>query len=114
MTDNGGMSSPESDAAPTESGTVERREVRIRRAPRIGVFLVLGGVLGVLATLVLTSLFEADPHVGFAASFGYFVLYGLPAGVLLGALVALLLDAISRRRARTVTVEHDVVDGPPA
>ncbi len=98
MTDNGGVSSPESDNAGDE-----RQEVRIRRAPRIGVFLTLGIVLGVIATLVATSLFEPDPSIGFAATFGYFLIYGVPAGALLGAVVALVLDAISRRRARTAT-----------
>lgn len=84
-------------------------EVSIRRAPKIGVFLIVGAMLGALVTLVLTSLFEPDPNVGFAASYAYFCLYGIPAGVALGALVALLLDWRSRRRARTVTVAHDEV-----
>lgn len=98
------MSNPEPDV-------VERSEVRIRRAPRLGVFLGLGAILGVLATLIATSLFEPDPAVGFAATFGYFLVYGLPFGVLLGALVALALDAVSRRRARTVVAVRDAV-GP--
>lgn len=91
-------------------------EVSIRRAPRIGVFLVLGALLGALTTLILTSLFEPDPNVGFAASYLYFCLYGVPAGVVLGAAVALVLDAISKRRAGTVTVARDeiVEPGPDA
>lgn len=64
-------------------------------------------MLGVLGTLVATSLFEPDPNVGFAASFGYFLVYGVPAGLALGAVVALVLDAASRRRARTATVERE-------
>lgn len=84
-------------------------EVSIRRAPRIGVFMVFGAMLGVLVTLVLTSLFEPDPAVGFVATFAYFCLYGIPAGVALGALVALVLDFVSTRRARTVTVARDEV-----
>jgi len=91
---------------------VSESEVSIRRAPRIGVFLVLGAVLGALVTLILTSLFPADPSVGFLASFAYFCLYGIPAGVLLGGLVALVLDRISIRRARTVTVARDEITDP--
>lgn len=87
-------------------------EVSIRRAPRIGVFLVFGAMLGALVTLVLTSLFEPDKNVGFAASYAYFCLYGIPAGLALGALVALMFDWRSRRRARTVTVAHDEVTDP--
>jgi hypothetical protein len=86
-------------------------DVSIRRAPKIGVFLILGAIVGMVVTLVLTSLFPADPAVGFFASFAYFCLYGIPAGVALGALVALVLDLISSRRARTVTVEHDEITG---
>ena len=84
-------------------------EVNIRRAPRIGVFLIFGAMLGALVTLVLTSLFEPDPKVGFLATFAYFCLYGIPAGLALGGLVALVLDRLSTRRARTVTVAHDEV-----
>lgn len=84
-------------------------EVSIRRAPRIGVFLIFGAMLGALVTLVVTSLFTADPDVGFLASYAYFCLYGIPAGVVLGAVVAVLLDVVSTRRSRTVTVEHEEI-----
>jgi len=90
---------------------VSETEVSIRRAPRIGVFLILGAMLGLLVTLIVTSLFPADPNVGFLATFAYFCLYGIPAGIALGALVALVFDAVSRRRAKTVTVAHEEVTG---
>ena len=82
-------------------------EVSIRRAPRIGVFLIFGAMLGALVTLILTTQFEPDPKVGFLATFAYFCLYGIPAGVALGGVVALVLDLVSSRRARTVTVTRD-------
>jgi ABC-type Co2+ transport system permease subunit len=91
---------------------VSESEVTIRRAPKIGVFLVLGAVLGAIVTLVLTSLFPADENVGFLASYAYFCLFGIPAGLLLGAIVALVLEAVSRRRVRTVTVERSEVGDP--
>ena len=90
----------------------ERSEVRIRRAPKLGIFLLLGAVVGALVTLILTSLFPADPAIGFAASFGYFLLFGAPAGAALGAVIGLIIDRVSIARARTVTVEREVVDGP--
>lgn len=89
----------------------EQSEVTVRRAPKLPVFLVLGGALGAIATLILTSLYPADKNVGFAATFGYFLLYGIPAGVVLGAAVGLVLDAVSRRRARTMVAEHEVIEG---
>jgi hypothetical protein len=88
---------------------VSETEVTIRRAPRVGVFLVFGALLGALVTLVLTSLFEPDPAVGFFASYAYFCLYGVPAGVLLAGLLAILIDVITTRRARTVTVAREEI-----
>lgn len=81
-------------------------DVTIRRAPKYPIFLILGGAIGATVTLVLTMLQPADPNVGYAALFGYFLLYGLPAGVLLGALVALVLDVISRRTAKRGVAEQ--------
>lgn len=89
-------------------------QVRLRRAPRLWVFLVLGVIVGAIVTLIVTSLSEADPKVGFAATYGYFCLYGVSAGFVLGAVVGLLLDRRSTRRARTVTAELARVDDPPA
>lgn len=94
---------------PTPAPESVRDRVTVRRAPRIGAFLVVGGFLGFLVTLILTSLFEADPGVGFAASLAYFSLYGISAGVLLGAVLAVVADRRSRRRARTVEVEREEV-----
>ena len=88
-------------------------EVTIRRAPKFPVFLILGGALGAIVTLALTLSQPADPNVGYTALFGYFLLFGLPAGVVLGALVAILLDFVSRRRAKHVTAELTSVDAPP-
>jgi hypothetical protein len=85
-------------------------EARIRRAPRIGRFLFLGGAVGLIGTLILTGLYPADRSVGFPALFGYFALYGVPIGVALGAVLALVLDRISVRRTRTVAVEREHVE----
>ncbi|MEO6532918.1 MAG: potassium transporter Trk [Pseudolysinimonas sp.] len=86
-------------------------EVRVRRAPRLPVFLVLGAALGAIATLIVTAtLGHVDPLVGFGATFGYFCLYGIPAGVVVGAIVGLLLDRRSQRRSRIVTAEREQVE----
>jgi hypothetical protein len=78
-------------------------EVTIRRAPRISRFLILGGALGAIVTLILTLQFKADPAVGMPALLAYFELFGIPAGIVLGAIVALVLDRIATRRAKTAT-----------
>ncbi len=120
MRDNTGVSEPQTpdeqaaQAGPTErpaqSTTTDTQEATVRRAPKLGAFLFVGAALGALVTLILTSLFPADPSVGFAASYAYFLIYGIPAGLVVAGAIGLLLDRRSRRRARTVTVEHQRVD----
>ena len=85
-------------------------EVRIRRAPKYSAFLIVGGGLGAAITFILTALFPVDPQVGFGALFGYFALYGVTGGVLLGALLALILDRVTARRARPATAVTTLSD----
>ncbi len=94
------MSSPEVD------------QVRIRRVPKFGVFIALGAVVGAIVSFVLTSLYPADPTVGFAATFAYVALFGVTAGAVVGAAIAILLDRLLARRAKTVAAERDVVAPP--
>ena len=82
-------------------------QARIRHAPKLGVFMLVGGVIGLFVTLVVTALFPSDPQVGFIALFGYFALYGVPIGVVIGAVVGLIFDRRSSRRTRLVTVERE-------
>lgn len=94
-------------------GTETLTEVRVRRAPRLPVFLVLGAVLGAIVTLVVTATVgQVDPKVGFGSTYGYFCVFGVPAGIVVGALVGLVLDRRSQRRARVVTAERAQVETP--
>lgn len=86
--------------------------VSIRKAPKFSVFLVLGALIGVLASLILTASFPIDNSVGFGATFGYFAIYGFVGGILLGSLVALIFDRVSSRRAQTVGVTVDHLEVP--
>jgi len=97
----------------SETPATDRTTVRVRRAPKISAFMVVGGLIGFLATIVATSLFPADPVVGYAALLGYFSLFGVTAGVLLGAIVGIVLDRRSQRMARTVEAEREVVEPLP-
>lgn len=96
--------------APGRAVGPESSEVTIRRAPKLGIFIALGAFLGALTTLILTSQFPTDPAIGFPATAGYFLLFGVPAGVVLGAVVGLILDRVSVRRIRTVTASRERVD----
>ena len=64
--------------------------------------MVVGALVGFIATLILTSLFEVDPEVGFTASLGYFSLFGVPIGAVIGAVIALAFDRRAHRRATQV------------
>lgn len=95
----------------------QEQRARIRRAPKFSVFLVIGAVVGIFVSLVLTASFPIDPTVGFGATFGYFAIYGFVGGLLLGSIVALVFDRVLSRRARTVPVTVDyllVPDQEPA
>jgi hypothetical protein len=97
---------------PHETDTLT--EVRVRRAPRLPVFLVLGAILGAVVTLIITSTVgHVDPKVGFGATYGYFCVFGVPAGIVVGALIGLVLDRRSQGRARVVAAEREQVDGVP-
>jgi hypothetical protein len=83
------------------------REVEVRRSPRLASFVVVFGALGLFATAVATSLYPADPSVGFVALFGYFALYGMSVSVTLGVIVWLVLERRSRRRAKIIRMERE-------
>jgi hypothetical protein len=96
----------------TSEGASTPAEVSIRRAPKIPVFLVLGAVLGAVATLILTSLQPVDPTIGFFPMFGYFCVYGVPFGAAVGGTIAILLDRRASKHARRLTAEHYTVEAP--
>ena len=97
------------DEDPRESVSEDR--VTVRRAPKYGRFLILGAGAGVIAAYVGTALFPVDPDVGFAGTFGFFLVIAAPAGVALGALIAIGFDAIASRRAKQYSAERTTVDG---
>jgi membrane associated rhomboid family serine protease len=88
------------------------QQVRIRRAPKFSVFVVLGALVGVFVSLVLTASFPIDPSVGFGPTFGYFAIYGFVGGILVGCIVALIFDRVLSRRSRIASVTVDRLQVP--
>jgi len=82
-------------------------EMLVRRAPRLAPFVLLGIAVGLIGTLLATSFFPADPSVGFAVLAGYFSLYGVTAGLVLGILVWLVLDRRSKREEKSARARRD-------
>jgi len=95
--------------------------VRVRRAPKISVFLIVGALVGVFVAMILTFAFngsaEASPNTGVVYSlgqvFGFLVLICAPIGLALGGVVALVLDRRSRRRTHEIAVDHSSVHVDP-
>ncbi|WP_207455008.1 hypothetical protein [Desertivibrio insolitus] len=92
--------------------TESEQRVSVRRAPKIPVFLVLGAGLGAIAAYLLTSLFPIDPEVGFGATFGYFALWGVSIGLVIGGGIAVVLDVLSLKRARELAAARESVSTP--
>jgi hypothetical protein len=96
---------------PAES-IVERDEVTVRRAPKVPVFLIMGAALGVVVSLIVTSLFPFDSGEGVAQTYGYISLWGLTIGGAVGCVVALIAERVTSRGAKRVQVERERLEVP--
>ncbi|MGN7252154.1 hypothetical protein [Arthrobacter sp. SAFR-014] len=83
----------------------ERREITVRRAPKYVPFLILGGLVGFAAAAVIAYALPGDASYDRGAVYGFFMVPCAAAGVILGAIAALVLDRTSVRRARRGVVE---------
>ncbi|SFR89745.1 hypothetical protein SAMN04487846_0379 [Microbacterium sp. cf046] len=91
--------------------------VRVRRSPKYAVFLAAGAGLGILVALILTFFFngtgEVSPNTGLVYSqsqvFGFLALICITVGVVLGGVIALLLDRVLAKRTREITVDRESV-----
>ena len=91
--------------------------VRVRRAPKYSVFLAAGAALGILVAMILTFAFngtvDVSPNTGMVYSqtqvFGFLALICITAGIVVGGVVALILDRVFSRRTREVTVDRESV-----
>jgi len=92
-------------ALPAES-VIAADTLMVHRSPRYKNFMVLGAGVGIVAALVLTTAFPDSADFNKAQVFGFLLLACLAAGVLLGSIVALILDRIIGRRAHTVVADR--------
>lgn len=75
-----------------------REKVSIRRAPRIWSFIFTGAIIGVICSLIITNWFPVDPAVGFWSTLGFFSVFGVAIGGILGGGVGLVADVGSFSR----------------
>ena len=109
---------PDSPTPPTTPGAGARPEtVRVRRAPKFSVFLLVGAGLGLLTALILTFAFNGSSaqseNTGLIYSsgqvFGFLLLWTVPAGIAVFGVIALLLERAARRSERVVRVDHETI-----
>ena len=81
--------------------------VRVRRAPKMAPFAVLGMGFGFTTTVILTALFPPDPTIGFGTLAGYFSIFGVSAGLGVGVVVWLLLDRRSKKTEKQVRMRKE-------
>jgi hypothetical protein len=111
----------EPDASPSDPSetVVEDRieRVRVRRAPKFSVFLIAGGLLGLLTAAILTFAFDGtanqSPNTGLVYTqgqvFGFVALICVTVGIAVFGILALILDRTMGRRTREVTVDRETV-----
>lgn len=103
MRDNGGVSEQPD---PARLSRESRAPVSVRRAPRYFRFMAVGAAVGVLVSIALTFSFPEQEDFSRLQVLGFTGLFIVAVAVALGALVAIVLDRVSRRRARTVDAER--------
>jgi hypothetical protein len=79
--------------------------VRIRKAPKLLPFLLLFAVIGLITALVLNSTISDEVRTA-QPIFGYLVVWLTLFGGVVGLIVALIWDNVSRLRAKTVDAER--------
>ena len=80
----------------------QTQDVRIRRAPKYLPFLLLGGVIGFIAAVIIGFSIPAEQATAQPIQ-GYLVVFLTGIGVGLGILTALILDRISSARAKVAS-----------
>ncbi len=97
-------SEPAVDAAQTDAAG-KTHEVLVVHAPRYARFIILGGIVGLVVTLLLTASFPEQQGFSSAQVFGFLGLALVTVGVALGAAAAIVIDRMATRRARTGVME---------
>ncbi|MDO9396551.1 MAG: hypothetical protein Q7T71_08410 [Herbiconiux sp.] len=97
---------PEQNPTRPETVTGAGESVTVRRAPKYYRFMLVGLVVGVIVTVVATFSFPEQDDFSQIQVLGFTGIFVVAICVGLGAVVAIVLDRASRRRARTVSVEH--------
>ena len=58
--------------------------------------MMTGAVIGIIIAAIITVATPVDPAVGVMPTFGFFALFGFAIGLILGGLVGVLLDRMTK------------------
>lgn len=108
----------EADVAPSGDAGAVSMVVQRRKAPKYSVFAALGAMAGIVAAMILSTVFDGTQdasrytEVQYSSSqaFGFILLWCVPAGMFVGMLVALVLDRALGRRTSQARATREVVD----
>ena len=78
----------------------DRRPVRVRRAPKVSVFLGAGLLLGIVAAVIIALATPADGQYPTSQVLGFLVLLLAPIGAVVGGVVAVVRGADHAFRVR--------------
>jgi hypothetical protein len=93
---------------PIREETVVESEhtVRVRRTPRYGRFMILGGAIFAVAAFIATYSFPQGSGYDRNTVFGFVLLAAVAVGVGLGALAAIIASAATKHTERTVMADR--------
>jgi hypothetical protein len=92
-----------------ENESVTAETVRVRRTPRYGRFMLIGALVFAIAAFIVTYSLPQGQGYDRNTVFGLVLVVAVAVGVALGGVVAIVLNAVANRRARTVTADRVVV-----
>ena len=81
-------------------------EVRVRRTPRYGRFMILGGAVFAVAAFIATYSLPQEAGYDRNVVFGFVLLGSVAVGVGLGALAAIVAAAATKHTERTVVADR--------
>lgn len=88
-----------------ETTSGEPRKLTVRRAPKYVPFLIAGALAGIVTAAIFTSISPSSEQFETSSIFGFFAVLMVLPGAGLGAIVALVLDRSSTRRAKTLLAQ---------
>ena len=101
------------DAPAEREEVVEHDEVTVRRAPKVPVFLAVGALAGLVVAFAVTAAFPFQVGESSGSTFGYMALWGVVVGMLVGGVVAIVLDRRASSRSRRLAVERRRAEAEP-